>query len=468
MSLQPHTNKHHMKNAFTLIELMVVLVVVSMVMSMIFVQSEDKTTNVRIAAMQLEATLSQARNLARQSGLAHAVVFHIENYGDGRVMRNFGPNDEREHGGHWYAIVGPNKGAQPKPGNNDELRAWTKTPSLPPLVLDDQNYNDTILNEFLNDIALSQVGPRYYLPHGVRFLALSDYDFGRNITDEKMWKTNLSDSNLLDEYPRPWFGVLKPASSLPNSIRPDAGDFVLYPWGGGDVEWENARNANNMSGLGTISGQTTNSRNHGILVNGERIDIGILFQADGTAVYINPFAARRSFQNLKNSNGSIYNDPDLLKDPFYWNARKGPRLNVNDENKKNSGLHNCERITGGIHITLARDVDEDESIYPIAGRVDVFNNEEDALESILPMYRVYVNNFTASTVIRSFGEPMAEVKMNQARVNPSDVGQTHPSTGVLLRPAYRHSYFSDSLIPSKRDAEWDDTPEGWRGWYPDY
>ncbi len=458
-----------MKNAFTLLELMIVLMIISIVSSMIFVSGEDKQTNVRIAAMQLEATMNQARNLARQSGLAHAVVFHIENYGDGRVMRNFGPNSESEHGGHWYAVIGPNKGAKPIIANSgDNLRGWTKLPNLPPLVREDQNYNSAYYQEYLNDIALSQIGPRYYLPEGVRFLALGDYDFGMNITDDKMWKTNLSDNNLLDEYPRPWFGVLKPINQVPNAIRPSSGEYVLYPWGGGDTEWENAKSAQNTSGFGTIAGQSTNNNNHGILVNGERIDVGILFQADGSATFIAPFAARRSFNDVKNNNGYIYQDMDLLKDPFYWNARSGPRLNDSNESKKNSGIHNCERITGGVHITLARDVDESEAIYPDPSRVDVFNSQEEALESILPLYRVYVNNFTASTTIRSYNEPMAEVKMNQRRLNPADVGQSHPGTGVLLRPAYRHSYFADSLSAGFQNADWNDSLEGWRGWYPDY
>ena len=458
-----------MHKGFSLIELMVVLVILSVLMSMIFVSQESKTTNVRVAAMQLEATLNLARNLSRQSGLAHAVVFNITNYGDGRVMRNFGPDTESEHGGHWYAIIGPNKGAKPTNATGGEkLRGWSKAPNLPPLVLEDQNYNTASYEEYLEDIALSQIGPRYHLPQGTRFLALGDYDFGRNITDVKMWKTNLGDNGLLDEYPRPWFGVLKPASKVPASIRPNTGDFVLYPWGAGDVEWENAKNAGGMSGFGCIDGQTTNSNNHGTIINGERIDFAILFQADGTALMVNPFAARRSFSDIKSSGGYIHYDPDLLKDPFYWNARKGPRLSISSENKKNSGIHNCERITGGIHITIARDVDESDPIYPNPERLDIFNSEEDALQSILPLYRVYVNNFSASTTIRAYNEPMAEVKMNQSRLNPVDVGQTHPSTGVLLRPAYRHSYFADQLIPAKRNAEWDDSLTGWRGWFPSY
>ena len=452
-----------MKRGFSLIELMVVLLIIAIVSSMIFVRSEDSTTNVRIASMQLEATLAQARNLARQTGLAHAVVFHIENYGDGRVMRNFGPNSESELGGHWYAVIGPNKGALPT-----SVRGWTKPPHMPPLVVSDKDYDDVILAEYENDIALSQVGPRYYLPEGVRFLALGDYDFGMNITDEKMWKSALGDPGLLDEYPRPWFGIIKPKEKIPASIRPSAGEFVLYPWGGGDVEWENARGAANMSGFGTLSGQTTNSENHGILINGERMDFAILFQADGSAVSISPFAARRSFKSLRENNGYIYQDHDLLKDPFYWNARKGPHLKEYNETKKNSGIHHCERITGGIHITLARDVDESEAIYPNPNRVDVFNSEEDALNSILPLYRVYVNNFTANTVIRNYGEPMAEIQQNQNRLSPSHVGQSHPTDATLLRPAYRHSYFSDALILGKQDAEWNDSADGWRGWFPPY
>ncbi len=461
------------QHAFSLIELLVVLFIMALLGSMIFVQTESADNSVKVAALQLEATLTKARNLARQSGMAHAVVFHIENYGDGRVLQNFGLNEEETFiGRHWYAIVGPNKGAQPITWGDGGggMRQYTKNPNMPPLV-DPRTggwYNNSLYNEFLDDVAISQVGPRHYLPEGVRFLALGDYDFGFNIHDTRIWKTTASDSNLLDEFPKPWFGVLKPVSSVPASIRPTNGNFVLYPWGGGDTEWETARSATNHTAFGTLDGQTTNVEVHGPLVDGERIDFCILFQADGSAYPVEHFAARRAFDMLTKDNGFIYQDKDLLHHPFFWNSMQGVNLNDANEAFKNSGIHHQTRLTGGVHITLCRDVDESEEIYSEPGRVDVFDNEEDALKSITPYYRVYVNNFSAATEVRDREHPMALTKMNQRRLIPTDVGETFPIDGVLYRPAYRHSYFADQINASLQDADWTDDPEGWRGWFPDY
>ncbi len=460
------------RRGFTLLELLIVVGIIAMLSSMIFVDGGDKKTPVQVAAMELEATCSKARNLARQTGLAHAVYFHIENYGDGRVLRNFGPEDEGTfRGRHWYAIVGPNKGAVPNTGNTGgNLRSFTKNPHMPPLVNAPNNYDDDKYDQFMHDVEISQVGPRIYLPEGVRFLALSDYDFGFNISDDRIWATNKSDSQLLDEFPKPWFGVLKPKSALPNGIRPSNGEFVLYPWGGGDLEWENARNAQNSTAFGTLSGQATNPNIHGPLIDGNRLDFCILFRADGSAFPIEAFAARRAFTRLKQNNGHIYQDQDLMHHPYYWNARRTAERNEATEVLCNSGLHHASRITGGVHITLCRDIDESEEIYPEPGRFDVFEDEADALQSILPLYRVYVNNFSAAVEVRAYGHPMAEIKLNQSRLSPAEVTQSHPTQGTLYRPAYRHSYFADDLIPALQSSApaWDDTPEGWRGWYPGY
>lgn len=440
---------------------------------MIFVSGENVENNVRVAALQLEATLNQARNLARQSGMAHAVVFHIENYGDGRVLRNYGMGEDSSfRGRHWYAIIGPNKGARPVTGGDGGggLRQFTKNPNMPPLVDPDPKsyYNDSTYAEFLDDVAKSQIMSRQYLPDGVRFLAVSDYDFGLNIPDDRIWKTAAADTALLDEYPRPWFGVLKPVDQVPASIRPDNGKFVLYPWGGGDVDWETARSAANVTAFGTLDAQSTNVEVHGPLLDGDRIDFCILFQADGSAYPVEPFAARRAFDKLTKNDGYIYQDNDLLHHPFYWNTVQGVNLNDAKEVFKNSGMHHALRVTGGVHITLCRDVDETETIYPQPGRVDVFDSEEDALASITPYFRVYVNNFTAATELRDREHQMAQIKMNQRRLSPSDVGQSYPVNGVLYRPAYRHTYFADDLTATHQDAAWLDGADGWRGWFPDY
>ncbi|MFW5828889.1 MAG: pilus assembly FimT family protein [Planctomycetota bacterium] len=183
------------RRAFTLIEMLVVIALIAMLSGMVlWLYEEGAVDEVDKAAQQLATTIDQARIMALRSGYAHAVVFHIENVGDGRVLQNFHQDDPADFPGrHWYAIIGP---------ATDKARLG----SMPPQANDQHKaYQYPFLTSFQEATRAAQIGKRMYLPRGVRFLALSDWDDG---------------VAGAATYPRPWHGWF------------DASDGRLYPWGG--------------------------------------------------------------------------------------------------------------------------------------------------------------------------------------------------------------------------------------------
>ena len=82
-------------HAFTLFELIVVVGIMVMLSSMIFIPfSSTAKQAVSESALELQSVLIRARSLALKTGKMHAVSFHIENAGDGSVLRNRFPDDE--------------------------------------------------------------------------------------------------------------------------------------------------------------------------------------------------------------------------------------------------------------------------------------------------------------------------------------------------------------------------------------
>ena len=87
--------------AFTLIEMLVVISIMMTLSGMIFVSYQKSSHDLVTAdAISLQTVLQRARSLAMASGKAHAVSFHIENAGDGTVLKNASGNSEDFQGGH--------------------------------------------------------------------------------------------------------------------------------------------------------------------------------------------------------------------------------------------------------------------------------------------------------------------------------------------------------------------------------
>ena len=185
---------------FTLIEMLVVLGIVMLMSSMIIYSYESSEMDAVTAdAHQLQTVLQRARSLTLSSGQSHAVIFHIENAGDGSVLKNHSYQDEYDAvGGHWYAIVGPDI-------SNRSMRS-TKRPPIVKHNSVNGYYNFFTLQEYMETMKSVQVGATYYLSRGVRFLALSDVD-----------ELYYAESHA--SYPRPWFGFYDDSTN------------TLYPWG---------------------------------------------------------------------------------------------------------------------------------------------------------------------------------------------------------------------------------------------
>lgn len=246
--------------AFTLVELLVAMAIIGLLSSMMVISAfrnssiNSLTTGerVRLAAQELATTLEKARNLAIKTAKPHAVVFHIENAGDGRVLKNYSSYDGYDiwrngqlapvnanneeianKARHWYAIVGPLGGEDDIPNDvyDDPAQGvWGK--------FGPQKY--PFLAEYEQVIARCVKGKRITLPRGTRFLALSDSDLGNNggrcMRQGGSRKTcGPAASNTSGHYPRPWYG------------RYDNG--TLYPWGGFDRDLEPMLIDNDTSGV---------------------------------------------------------------------------------------------------------------------------------------------------------------------------------------------------------------------------
>ena len=451
-----------MRTAFSLIELLVVIAIISLLSSMIFINTNEVSDelNVQIAARELQATFAKARALAIKTGNVHAVTFHVENAGDGRVMRNFEESDPAEfQGRHWYAIIGPQV----------EQRNWSR--SQPP---DPRRNSGRTIEEFETAVELAMIGRRHYLPRGTRFLAIGDQDFGTFPN----WQFYRDANRWLDVYPRPWFGVLKPASSAhPAPPSGSGNNFILYSWGGYDMEWEAAQKpapswATNGSGVqrspyprsgfnrrGDLDGTGLPvTWADGPIIRGLQMDVVAIFFADGRCTMEPKFRAQRYLIHDNSWDGKhrIGNNSAIDGPIGMRYGACGPEHDV--------------RATGGYHVTITRDVDTSEDIYPHghAERFDIFRSEEDAVKSITPFRRVFLHQDTSQVEIRNEQDPYCQMQMNQRNLLMSDVGVVPPdgSMCTVYRPAHRNVGFTLRIDASLQDAEW--TEDGWKGWFPPY
>ena len=417
---------------FTLVEMLVVVSIMAILYSMVMFAFEESDHDIVIAdANELQSVLLKARSLAMGSNEAYGVIFHIENAGDGLVLKNQSVHDVHDEsfvGRHWYALVGPDQ-SQFGSGRNHE-----RSNVLPPVLLVEDHFKATYtyftLEDYVEAMENVQIGARHYLSKGVRFLALSD-------TNE------LYPGLTHDSYPRPWFGYFDDATG------------TLYPWGAynkdidatfthpstgldyegfdGPITYDATRDTNvnpnevwgriwhhwdfsgnQLTGAtavheGLVTSPTVDrsikkryfvDRNYvgpdttrlaakpRPLVNGYWSDFMILFKPDGTVS-----VARGHVRS------TFFNKTDLTKDTI-----------SHQEGRAYMGMEFQIEKTGGYAITLCRDVDPDKDadLYPEMS-VDMpnqaayhkFSSVDDAFASISPFIQVFVHAGTGLSELRT-------------------------------------------------------------------
>lgn len=315
------------------------------------------------AARELRSCLQEARNLALRTQKVHAVTFNLAVPGDGQVLRNFTDSDpETFPGRHWYAIIGPLPYAETRPGAQlDQPPSVTST-----VPANELNNPREALAELCSVVRRCQIGVRHFLPRGVRFLALSDYDGGADTATDDRYHPQLGswrrEGHPGTPYPVPWFGLLK--------HEPEANAWRLVPWGFDDHAFARqgwGRPADVPPGLGTASafgpGTYPDYVRNGArqLVEGECLDAALYFQPDGSVRWAHDYANKQGC------------DEGWYPGIHPWSSS------------------HATAITGGFHITLARDIDDTEPIYASTSTWHYFQTPHQALQSIVPFRRVFVH-----------------------------------------------------------------------------
>lgn len=433
---------------FSLVELIVVIAIMATLAAMVSASglfNHDKMAlRIDEAARGVEGQMLKARNLTIATGKPHAVVFHIENYGSGKLLRNFEAAPVASFPGrHWCAVIGPYK---------ERLRNLTYQ-DLPRMEGGNGNASSLLADfgtaqRLATTVEKCQVGDRYYLPRGTRFLALGDAEdnlhdpsnssipttTGASIIGDwsKGTASRTGIAGLSDTYPRPWFGFLSGSGS----------SWTLNAWGGYDtaiygsgLDYE----CSNRYGTGTalVRVPISNSTNSGLctcgvdtgrtaatpainrlreamrpccdasqtdssrpVINGYWMDYMVVFLPNGHANAI-PFYNRASlfsYQSAPRSASAPY-DPELLRQDASTTADSVGGWNTAPFNARWNGRDDAivvheSSVLGGPAITIANDAATD---------VPTFTSAKDALQSILPMRRVVVNEATGGVrIIKPF------------------------------------------------------------------
>ena len=352
--------------AFTMVELMVVIGIVAMFLGFIsFMPREaNRSSAVRSAAMELAATIRQARALAMDRRAIYGLSFNIECApgSSGRILNNFS-------GQHWYQILGPSI-----------MNFDMNTNGLPMCPYPEAWWYNGVVNNvtaWINEVNKGWSGERHYLPaHQVRFLALADQDVG-GMVSSGAWQGQLN--TFANTYPRPWYGYWDPAAKR------------LYPWGGYDTNLvdSNGRkssafyyegndgtilNCENSASRSTTFGTPVPLYAAGTprpIINGNWEDVLLLFNPDGTVIE-SLFYAR--WQCLNNANGG--------------GGGAGPFGDLGDRSATEQYVYSpsyypMTNLTGAYVFTLAPDADQD---------TDQFSTAQAAWNSIMPAFRVSVNS----------------------------------------------------------------------------
>lgn len=408
------------QSAFTLIELLVVLAIVAILSSMLFgagaLLRDKAALRVEDGARGVERRLLEARNRAITSRVATAVIFHIENAGSGRVIRAGSTEDARGFPGrHWCAIV--------PMGHRFWGNALYSSPS-----------ENGSAQRYSAALERKQIGERYYLPRGARFLALGDVEDNLNdtsaarplgttafvITDYSVGtKTRTGNSRLSDTYPRPYFGFLEEVAGL----------YTLHPWGGYDpaiygsgLDYECTNRAGSVSPVAVFNSTNAqlctcwvdpadSTRTPAVnqmleelrpccddsqigkprpLINGYWQDFMIVFLPNGQSRTLT-FYSRTTLFSQPQSN-SVATDREF---PKKIPNNSGGRPDTSSFRGRDDAIIHLElEAIGGTAITIARDPEED---------TYTFQGPQLALNSLMPMRRIIVNESTGGVrVIKPF------------------------------------------------------------------
>ena len=436
--------------AFTLIEMLVVISIIAILSSMIYIIPERNFDEVIACdALVLQSTLDRARSLAMSTGNAHGVAFHIENAGDGSVLKNksiLDDNNEVFIGRHWYCIIGP---------DSEDINYYayqSRSSAYPPLVKSSHGGTKTYstLMEYADAFREAQIGPRIYLSEGVRFLALSDVNQVREYKYRKYGGPLLIPEGHAEAPPRSWFGWYNQSTN------------TLYPWGAYNPEIDRLLYRPNTgldyegydepavydSGLDTNVSPDEVWGRINLIYDVEASTVSKAVYSGATANYPDLVGNGDSEMSSHYNRRVNFIGPDtevLAKKPrpllnAYWcdymiyflpsgAARvttghgRSAYLNRNSwssivEGRADMGIQFKEDLVAGYTITICRDVDPegDLELYPhmngTTGQPDYnkFASVEDAFKSITPFLRVYVNKYLGETEIRSNEHPTNRIK----------------------------------------------------------
>jgi prepilin-type N-terminal cleavage/methylation domain-containing protein len=420
-----------MKRAFSLIELLVVITIIAIFAGLLFssgVFTKDRAElRVSEAARGVERVLLEARNLSINTGKTHAVVFHIANAGDGKVLRNSDVADARSfEGRHWCAIFGPAL-------ESDEI------PRIKGGYFMGRPERYGTAQRFASTVELAQIGERYYLPRGARFLALGDAEdnlhssatagLPRSNPNAYMindWSVSTPArtgiASLNTSYPRPWFGYLQGSGS----------SWTLYPWGGYDptiigsgLDYECSQRSGSQRNTitnskndqlcicGVVSSRTdrTPAKNNTLdemrpccdasqigkerpLINGYWMDFTVVFLPNGksrTMPFYNRMQLFSYASDVSTAGGRTFPTDTIHT---YDNPLGNGNLNGRDD----AIIVFEEQPLGGTVITVAKDARTDGVTYA---------SPQEAWKALLPVRRVIVNNATGGVTVN---EPYATIQ----------------------------------------------------------
>ena len=454
---------YYSHNGFTLIELLVVVSIISLLSSMIFLSFGEESVHDRLdaSARELQATILKARSLARSDGYAYAITFNVTNSGDSSVLKNFSDQTEDKRGktgGHWYALIGPDK------SGITTCRYYPPATSPSNSTGEINGRQNGTAREFEKTVREAQIGSRHYLEKGIRILALSDAEYGhrrcRPAGPSGYWsgRGDGSERDLTATYPRAWYGYY------------DDTKKKYYPWGAYNPEIDADANyrVTNAGAVGVLCGVTgfNYAGVDGPIPYNAQLDCLINPDEVHGRLYGFSTGARSCYPGHKGSvagsNALFYSDtvssPDFDQELTYT-GKPRPLIDgglmdftlmflPNGKVVFTAGASNSARMafyeyssqswytrfrgaitpyndtfeTGGYHITLARDVVEDDEIYkktnPVTGQLDytAIDSADEALESIMPYCRVFVNASTAECVIKGMDHPDSIIQASDLMV----------------------------------------------------
>jgi prepilin-type N-terminal cleavage/methylation domain-containing protein len=434
-----------------LVVLAIIMIVAGMVITVLPAKKAGKAAEVHAAADQLASTLKRARSLAMASGAMHAVVFNIANSAGshGRVLDNWqgghwyrilGPM--QADGG--YGVSGT---VIPSPfgGNNTAYNSQLPARNFP-------GFLESVKRSWVGDpIRLPAKRVRFLalsdLDLGNRMVMRWTKEPGNGIKD----RTGVANRIFADTWPRPWFGVLRQVSASDwrwyawGGLDTDPATKATYPGGKAagfytnsdglisngvltaavsrdfwmDFNGDNDASDSNVTGWqidrdrdGANDASPNESGTYVIqksgevrpLVNAEWVDAAICFLPDGSTVFQEWNRARHHYAN--DNQGGWHTDQSFASN------RSGVRelsvLGSGGSNEPNSGslggsfvnrplwatnyhqlneeVQHFTAATGGWFLTLGPDAQPGADSRPS----DRFATSREALESVLPAYRVFV------------------------------------------------------------------------------